>query len=515
MRQLPLLTACAVLVMAAVLFRARLREVFFAFWYGSGSAFTLAFFRIVLFITFFRSVDVPATVWYSQMPNELRFPPFGLDSVLAHLPVNPALARSSAAGLLICCVLAAAGICTRVAVWLTVLLGLYVLGLPHLYGKVNHLHHHLIWFAALLAVSPCADVLSGDAIARAWRKTNYPNTIADSRRYALPLRFVWLLMGVIYFFPGCWKLWSVGLPWASADNMQLQMYSKWLEFDGWTPAFRIDHFPALCVVGGIATILFEVSFLFLVFFARLRPFLIPAGLAFHNVTNSFMRISFVPLQPMYASFVDWGSVFRWIGRRLFPKPVRITCNGHPRRRRLIASLRALDIFDRIEYVDNAANSQPVHPIAASSRGAGTSAMIVVGTVLLAMNIGLGLGRISEAWPFACYPTFAFRATAQRPVLALAAGTENGSTTKLKWNELSPYFAPDHARGLQESLLRIKDFRALRPRLEALWKLWRRDHPELRDTRSVSFYKETLSTIPEQSHLNPLRRELIATLSTND
>ena len=36
-----------------------------------------------------------------------------------------------------------------------------IAGIPQFFGKINHIHH-LIWFMAIFAVSPCADVLSID-----------------------------------------------------------------------------------------------------------------------------------------------------------------------------------------------------------------------------------------------------------------------------------------------------------------------------------------------------------------
>ncbi|MFK7786902.1 MAG: hypothetical protein AB8B56_17405, partial [Crocinitomicaceae bacterium] len=41
----------------------------------------------------------------------------------------------------------------------------YLFIIPNLYGKVNH-NHHLIWFPAILAFSPCADRFSLDAFLR-------------------------------------------------------------------------------------------------------------------------------------------------------------------------------------------------------------------------------------------------------------------------------------------------------------------------------------------------------------
>lgn len=446
--------------------RAWLRRTLDVFWNAPGSPVNLAIFRVVLFTTFFFSVDLSGAVWYSRMPAELRIAPVGLRHIIPHLPISPGLARVAGILLLIFCALAVVGLFTHLSCWLTVVLGLYVLGLADLYGKVNHLHHHLIWFAALLAVSPCADVLSLDAWRKNSRQREWP---ADSPKYARPLRFVWLLMGVIYFFPGLWKLMRVGPSWASPGNMRLQMYLKWMEFDNWTPLFRIDLHPTLCALCGTGTIAFEISFIFLVFFRRTHPFLIPAGLAFHNLTYLFMRISFWPLQTMYLSFVDWDT----LARRLFPKR------------------------------DRAGPLGEVSPEC-------SNALVFVGTFLLVANIGFGLARISEAWPFACFPTFAFRATAQRQVLTVAVETENAQIIELNRTALSREFPPDRERGLEEALIRIKDPAQKSIRLCAFWELWLQNHSELGNARMVRFYRDTRSTVPEKEQ-RLLHRELLLTL----
>jgi predicted DCC family thiol-disulfide oxidoreductase YuxK len=404
----------------------------------------------------------------------------------------------------------------------------------------------------------------------------------------LPLRFVWLLMGVIYFFPGFWKLWNVGFSWTLSDNMRAQMHFKWIEFDGWTPALRIDHYPALCALVGIATIAFETTFLFLVFFDRLRPWLIVAGLAFHNLTNLFMRISFAPLQAMYASLVDWGPAFRRLGRRLYPWQLSVAYDGRcPISCRIIASLRVFDIFGRVTYTDSgrelasldpqrritvrmeqsdgakrghfltdlpawralaarlpilwpalpflflvpeqtahllsrrfthlcddqASRQSPLRVRAVRSvRSASRiSPVPVLGTFLLLVNVAFGVGGITNAWPFACYPAFDFRASEQCYALTVAVQRKDGQIIELDRSGLSPNLAPDRARGLQEALLAIQDSQDRRIHLRGLWELWQRNHPELGNVRAVWFYRDTLTTVPEERGRNPLRRELLLAL----
>lgn len=57
------------------------------------------------------------------------------------------------------------GFRARTAAGIWAVLAVWTLGIPNLYGKVDH-YHHLVWFAVLLASSPCADALSLDRARR-------------------------------------------------------------------------------------------------------------------------------------------------------------------------------------------------------------------------------------------------------------------------------------------------------------------------------------------------------------
>src|SRR5436305_12701604 len=95
----------------------------------------------------------------SQQPADLRFPPAGRSFLLRYIPVNESIAWYAAVALTISCVLAIVGLFTRTSIVVSLFLSIYVLGIPQLFGKINH-YHHLIWFILVMAVAPYAVVLS-------------------------------------------------------------------------------------------------------------------------------------------------------------------------------------------------------------------------------------------------------------------------------------------------------------------------------------------------------------------
>lgn len=312
----------------------------------------LAIFRVVLFSNLLFPDIVVHTVFYSQIPAELRFLPAGLGWLFDYVPVDETWARTASVFYLIFCFTAMIGLFSRTSALLTTVLAIYVLGIGQIYGKVNH-YHHFIWFAALLAASPCGAVFSCDAVLSAWKRADRGITAPPeaSRSYAVPLVFAQLLLGIIYFFPGFWKIWLSGFEWALSDNLKLQLYSKWVEFPEWTPVFRLDQYPLLYKLAGMLTLAFELSFIFLIFFPRLYLLAPLGGIVFHQMTDMFMRI-FFGLIDYYVVFFNWHAVLSRIGAWLYREEMRVVYDGSCRLcRRTIASMRVFDVFNRVIYLE--------------------------------------------------------------------------------------------------------------------------------------------------------------------
>jgi predicted DCC family thiol-disulfide oxidoreductase YuxK len=329
------------------------------FWYAVGHPLNLAVYRIVLFATIFWDLDgdypLRELIFFSELPTELRFPPRGLELITPHLPTSAALAVTGYLVVQVFAFTAMVGLFSRTSAAVVAIGGIYGMGVPQFYGQVNH-YHHMLWFAAVMACSRCGDFLSIDALRLAWRRADQGivEPPAPSREYALPIRMIWLLMGVLYFFPGFWKLWVSGLDWAFSDGFKHTLHMKWHQLEGWTPGFRLDRYPLLYQPAALVAMLFEIAFAFLIFFPKGRLVLLVFGLGFHNVTTYFMRIPFLTLQTSYVSFVDWDRGCRWLGRKLYPQMLSVLYDGSCGVcRRTIAMLRMFDVFGRIAFVNAA------------------------------------------------------------------------------------------------------------------------------------------------------------------
>lgn len=252
------------------------------------------------------------------------------------------------------------GIKTRWSIALFTITLFYLFAIPNLYGKVNH-NHHLIWFPAILTFSPCADRFSLDAY---FRRRSNKIIHHSSAQYSLPFILIWILIGLIYFFPGFWKMWSHGLDWCLTDNIRNQMYYKWFALgkssESWLPLFRIDQYPLLFKSSGIYTLIFELAFIPLLLNKSTRKLAIVLGIGFHIATYAFMHIFFIVLVWSYLSFVNWNKI-----------PF-LTERGN------MSSLKSSDrSFFLVRWI---------------------------GVGLIAFNIVFGFGKW-YSWPFSVYPTF--------------------------------------------------------------------------------------------------------------
>lgn len=241
--------------------------------------------------------------------------------------------------------LAMVGFFSRTSAWASCLLSIYLMGIPQCSGKVNHTMHHVVLIGLLLACSRCGDALSIDSVWQAiWRADRgRVKRVARSIRYGLPLRLAMLVLAFSYFFPGFWKIASNGPVWVFSDNLQNQMLQKWFELETFRPAAPLYELPGFNTMGGLTTIVFEIGFPLAILWRPTRVAWATYGQIFHGMTLLLMNISFHTMQAMYAMFVDWQRLLRWLGAKLFGGPLVVLYDGNCKLcRRTISILLTLD-----------------------------------------------------------------------------------------------------------------------------------------------------------------------------
>lgn len=467
-RLLGLLIAAQLLLLAGMRYGRSIVSKFFS---EATHPINLGIFRIILFAALIIYVDVPQVVQFSRFPVELRVAPFGIGWLINILPINPAWATVASYLFIVVCVSGVLGFFSRTSATIAVVLGFYVLGIPQFFGKIDH-YHHLLWFAVILAASPCGDALSLDSfIASRKKKTN--EALGPSVSYALPLKFVMLLMGIIYFFAGVWKFVIGGLGLATGDTMKYILYAQWFRLD-WMPAFRIDQYPLAYRAAGIGVIFFELAFIFLLFFPQIRKVAAIGGILFHFSVYLFAHINFWTLAVCYVAFINFEPF-----HHLFRKAEQVPLEADP-------SNRKSKIVNR------------------------NSGVLLVGTLLLSINILCGLTLV-DSWPFAVYPTFATVQEKYLQSLTISLLNSDGTTSEIipyKERSLQSKMHPSRLIGLFTQVLWAKDSTEARTRGTALLKVLAEDDTRLRQAKSIQIFKDICSVIPEEQNRNPVRRELL-------
>ncbi|WNG56591.1 hypothetical protein F0U59_18880 [Archangium gephyra] len=422
--------------------------------YLTGSAIDLAVFRITVFSVVLLSRDVyEAPVW-AATSAAMRVAPGGLAWLAPHLPMSPDWAWAALGILVPSALLSVLGLFTRVATVLAASSLAYVLAVPQFSGTVIHTHH-LLWFALLLAASPCGDALSADAWLRA-RKHGPQGAPDEAVAYGLPIRAAWVLVGLIFLFPGVWK-WSAGLDWALGGTLRGQLYWKWAEHGSWRPWLRIDEWPGVLEAGGVAVMVFEPLVLAGVLVPRLRHWTVGAALLFHAATALVFRIDFSSLWACYTVFVPWSRVFARHGPG-------------------VASTRTGKARDEHGWIP---------------------AAVAGGVLVLGATVSGAMG-LRYGFPFACYPTFHTKAPAEIPVLELEA--EVGGHL-VRW---------DLAEGASQREWGTLWHLALRPepsRIARWTELLRTRHPRLATAGRIRVFRTWRAADPHVS-TGVLRRELI-------
>lgn len=332
-----------------------------SFFFEPTSAYNLGAYRICffLFIMYRYAYCIRNYLPYIECKQRVALP--YIDWVVHTLPISAHLYYIAAIAGVVTCVFLVMGLFTRFFLVINAFLVFYILAVPNFYGKLWH-GQLPIWISWFLLFANVNGRLALD---------NYlfPNTKSNhlSPNHTFALRIIWLQIGFIYFWAGFHKLWQAGFHWALSQSMINQVRLEWFEHYDTYPIFRVDNYPTLLHIGGIAVIFFEMLFVFFLFSRHYKYISIIGGLIMHNVIGIFMYISFSSLQMQYIVFINYEKLSLWCKEKILGR-------------------KAI-------------------PVTAPEIRAGINKSLVYFSVgILSMNMLFGLGNISS-YPFSVYPTY--------------------------------------------------------------------------------------------------------------
>lgn len=428
-------------------------QIFWQAWWGvPASPYTLAFLRMLLF-------GFLTVYYFFQGPNwevwMLNNEPTGLPLMNWAAPffhrVLPFYTYLYGAGVVVAfCIFL--GIGTRYLLKIHALLVLFIIATPNFYGKLSH-DQVFIWLPWVFTFSRCYDVWSVDAW---WQKRrSQPFVAFPSAAYTIPIRLVWMLLGVIYFFPGMQKLWQSGFDWALSDSMVFQMQMEWVQHYDQVPALRLDHYPSLLKVGGLLLILFELSFPVLILQSKTRWLAIFGGLCFHNLAGQFMYITFYHLQLVYLFLVPWEKF-------------------------------SLFQCDSVAPLVSSEQQKP-------------NLVLKVGLVVVALNAFCGLFFI-HSYPFSSYPTYSNIVSSEINLLYFEGYEQDGAFVDILAAAKEAGFRREGAVIYEDEI--IAHWQAgenIQDKVDLYWQLWCSKIPALTTITHLKVYYHRTPVQPERRH----------------
>jgi hypothetical protein len=159
-----------------------------------------------------------------------------------------------------------------------------------------------VYYLAVLAFTPCGDEFSIDS----WLKKT--RAVLPAVAYAYPILLMQLLMAWTYFSSALIKLRVAGLKYLSTDNLPAlaifhsldNLHDTHFKLAFWLPQVKA-YLPF--AVGFV--LIWELLFPLIIFWRRLRWWMLGFGVVFHLATLFFMNIFFPHQLAMYLIFVDW------------------------------------------------------------------------------------------------------------------------------------------------------------------------------------------------------------------
>jgi hypothetical protein len=180
-------------------------------------------------------------------------------------------------------------------------LGVFVLGLPNNFGKIDHMDGIVVIILLILSISHCGDAISFGSRFELSSKASF--------EYSWPMRLSQAMFTLVFFAAGVAKLRLSGMAWVSGDNLRYLLLSHAYAFHPPTKlGLLIAGSPLLCRIGAVLTVALELSMPLAFLVGRLRYPLLLASLAMQTMIALCLGVYFTPFLAAYLAFLPWE---RW------------------------------------------------------------------------------------------------------------------------------------------------------------------------------------------------------------
>src|SRR5215210_7305737 len=287
-----------------------LREWWVRFWFEPVESLNLGICRILFFGAFFLFyLREDFSAWGEV--SESFWMPIDLFELLHLSALSGSLLAVVQSIWKVSLALSCIGIFTRPSTISSFVFGVYLLGLPHNFGKVNHYDALVVIVLGIMAVSRCGDACSMDRLIYRVRQRDVSpgEGLRASGEYTWPVRAVWVTLALIFFAAGVSKLRHSGLEWIFSDNMATLLLKYSYENNPIvTWGAVLAQYPWLTQLMAASTVALEVSYPLALFSRRARWIIVPGVFSMQVGIKLFMGISFDQFLICNLFWIPWDRI---------------------------------------------------------------------------------------------------------------------------------------------------------------------------------------------------------------
>ncbi len=245
------------------------------------------------------------------------------------------------------------GLAARLSTLTSFILGIYLLGLPHNFGKTHLFDAMVVFTLGILALSHCGDAWSLDRLIQTARKEKI-EPVRPSGEFTWPVRAVWLVMSLIFFAAGVSKLRRSGLGWFTSDGMATILIQQNYHISNADPLTPWGLYLAqnrwLSRGMALMTVFFELGYPLAMFDGRARWIFVPGILGMLAGIRLVMGPTFELFIICQLFWVPWDRVGAWIVSRFrAQKKFAVFYDGSCGLcKRTMSVIRSLDLLNRVE-----------------------------------------------------------------------------------------------------------------------------------------------------------------------
>lgn len=216
------------------------------------------------------------------------------------------------------------GLFTRASTASSFIFGVYLLGLPHNFGKTHQIDTIVVIAFGIMALSYCGDACSLDRwIGRRRQKNRMARHPRKSGEYTWPVRAVWLMFALMFFAAGVAKLRYSGLGWVFSDHLGILLVRQHYYFSNGDPlaaigpplvpwGLDIARYGWLTRLLAAGTIVFEAGYPLVLFSSRARLVIVPSVFLMLAGIWVLMGPAFLPYLICHVFWVPWDRTLSWI-----------------------------------------------------------------------------------------------------------------------------------------------------------------------------------------------------------